>query len=145
MAKGKKGKPAKKNGKPAKKQGSTMSANFAGMAGSFISRDEIYHRLEWYFDHSHNPKGPHTIDPNTPIDAFFENMDPSTGRKVLWVNINKISPTFVPAWKSALFHGVQFPWLSKKDVAIGLRDIQSFGNLIDSAVLTYEHFGWHVS
>jgi hypothetical protein len=35
--------------------------------------------------------------------------------------------------------------LSKKDVAIGLRDIQSFGNLIDSAVLAYEHFGWHVS
>lgn len=134
-----------KKAKPAKKQKLAMTADFAGMAGSFISRDEIYHRLEWYFDHSHNPKGPHAIDPNTPIDAFFQGMDPSTARKVLWVNINKISSTYVPAWKSALFHGVQFPWTSKPNVAIGLRDIQSFGNLIDSAVLTYEHFGWHVS
>ncbi|MGY4167557.1 hypothetical protein [Bradyrhizobium sp. USDA 4529] len=121
------------------------SAEFLGMTGGFISRDEIYHRLEWYFDHSHNPRGPHSIDPNTPIDAFFQGMDAATGRKVLWVNINKISPTYVPAWRSALFHGVQFPWTSKPDVAIGLRDIQSFGNLIESAVLTYEHFGWRVS
>ncbi|MBB4398542.1 hypothetical protein [Bradyrhizobium sp. ERR14] len=120
-------------------------AEFLAMTGGFISRDEIYHRLEWYFDHSHNPRGPHTIDPNSPIDAFFQGMDPATGRKILWVNINKISPTYVPAWRSALFHGVQFPWTSKPDVAIGLRDIQSFGNLIDSAVLTYEHFGWRVS
>lgn len=134
-----------KKGKKVKVAAAEPAAEFLGMTGGFISRDEIYHRLEWYFDHSHNPRGPHTIDPNTPIEAFFQGMDPATGRKVLWVNINKISPTYVPAWRSALFHGVQFPWTSKPDVAVGLQDIQSFGNLIDSAVLTYEHFGWRVS
>lgn len=134
-----------KKGKKAGSKVAAAPANFSGMVGGFISRDEIYHRLEWYFDHSHDPKGPHTIDPNTPIDAFFQGMDSSTARQVLWVNINKISPTYIPAWRSPLFHGVQFPWQSKDDVAIGIRDIQSFGNLIDSAVLTYEHFGCRVS
>src|SRR4051812_24142543 len=46
----------------------TAIATFAAMTGGFIARDEIYHRLEWYFDHSHDPRGPHTIDPNTPLD-----------------------------------------------------------------------------
>jgi hypothetical protein len=132
-------------GPKAKRLAAAQNDKFLGMAGQFILRDEIYHRLEWYFDHSHDPRGPHTIDPNTPIDAFFQGMDPSTARKVLWVNINKISPTYIPAWRSPLFHGVQFPWESAPKVAIGIRDLQSFGNLIDSAVLTYEHVGWRVS
>jgi len=119
--------------------------SFAGMASAYITRDEIYHRLEWYFDQSHNPHAPHVIEPNMPIDLFFHGMDSATARKVLFVNINKISSTYVPAWRSALFHGVQFPWASRPDVAIGHRDIQSFGNLIDSAVLAYEYFGWHVT
>lgn len=72
-------------------------------------------------------------------------MDPATGRQVLWVNVNKISATYIPAWRSALFHGVQFPWQSQPPVAIGIRDIQTLGNLIDSAVLTYRHFGWRVT
>lgn len=72
-------------------------------------------------------------------------MDPATGRQVLWVNINKISSTYIPAWRSALFHGVQFPWPSEAPNAIGIRDIRTFGNLIDSAVLTYRHFGWRVT
>jgi hypothetical protein len=135
----------KKAKKAAKRATTRRTANFEAMGGGTISRDEIYHRLEWYFDHSHNPQGPHTIDPNTPIDSFFQGMYPSTGRQVLWVNINKISSTYVPGWRSALFHGVQFPWQSQTPIAIGIRDIQSFGNLIDSGVLTYKHFGWRVT
>jgi hypothetical protein len=130
-----------------KKQTTVEAANatFAAMTGGFIARDEIYHRLEWYFDHSHDPRGPHTIDPNTPLDAFFQGMDSGTARQVLWVNINKISSTYIPAWHSALFHGVQFPWISSPPIAIGIRDVQTFENLIESAVLTYQHFGWRVS
>lgn len=139
MAKGKKAKNA------AAGTAAAPPANLSAMVGGFISRDEIYHRLEWYFDHSHDPRGPHTIDPNTPIDAFFQGMDSATARQVLWVNINKISPTYIPAWRSPLFHGVQFPWQSVAGVSIGIRDLQTFGNLIDSTVLTYQHFGWRVS
>jgi hypothetical protein len=135
---------AKKAKKSAEPGAGNVSA-FTATAGGLISRDEIYHRLEWYFDHSHDPQRGHTIDPNTPIDSFFQGMDPATGRQVLWVNINKISPTYIPAWRSALFHGVQFPWISQPPIAIGIRDIQSLGNLIDSAVLTYQHFGWRVT
>jgi hypothetical protein len=134
-----------KSANKAAKPGVAGAAAFAATVGGSISRDEIYHRLEWYFDHSHNPQGKHTIDPNTPIDSFFQGMDPATGRQVLWVNINKISPTYIPAWRSALFHGVQFPWISQSPIAIGIRDIQSFGNLIEAAVLTYRHFGWSVT
>lgn len=139
MAKTKKTK--KKAGKRERAQNISLEAVGVGA----ISQDEIYHRLEWYFDHTHNPTRGHSIDPNTPIDSFFQGMDPATGRQVLWVNINKISPTYIPAWRSPLFHGVQFPWESLPPGAIGIRDIQSFGNLIDSAVLTYRHFGWRVT
>ncbi|MBB5052783.1 hypothetical protein HNQ36_002757 [Afipia massiliensis] len=119
--------------------------DFQATAAGSITEDEIYHRLEWFFDPRHDPAKGHSIDPNTPIEKFFQNMDPSTGRTVLWVNINKASPTYFPAWRSALFHGVQFPWTSQKPIAIGIRDIQNFGKLIDSAVLSYQHVGWQVS
>jgi hypothetical protein len=121
-----------------------LAARFDAMVAGSITRDEIYHRLEWYFDQRHDPRRGHGIDPNSPIDGFFQGMDGATGRQVLWVNLNRISATFSPAWQSALFHGIQFPWTSKPPTAIGLRDIQTFGNLIDSAVLTYRHFGWNV-
>jgi hypothetical protein len=93
---------------------------------------------------SHDPKGPHTIPPNTPITAFFHGMPPDVGKQVLYANLNKVSGTYFPAWNSALFHGVTFPWTSLPPVAIGVRDLQTFGNLIECTVLTYTHFGWHV-
>lgn len=118
---------------------------FAATGGGTITESEIYHRLEWYFDQRHDPTKGHSIDPNTPIEKFFHNMDPATGRQVLWVNLNKASPTYFPAWRSALFHGIRFPWISEKPAAIGIRDVQNFGDLIDSAVLSYRHFGWQVN
>jgi hypothetical protein len=134
----------KKAKKPAKAGAANVSA-FTATGGGSISQDEIYHRLEWYFDHSHDPQRGHTIDPNTPIDSFFQGVDPARGRQVLWVNINKISPTYIPAWRSALFHGVDFPWPSHSEITIGIRDIQSFGNLIDAAVRNYTQSGWNVT
>lgn len=147
MAKTAKNKPAKKAAKPKKtvKRARKPRIVLEAVGGGSITRDEIYHRLEWYFDHSHDPRRGHSIDPNSAIEAFFQGMDPATGRQVLWVNINKISSTYIPAWRSALFHGVQFPWPSEAPNAIGIRDIRTFGNLIDSAVLTYRHFGWRVT
>ncbi|MCK1654665.1 hypothetical protein IVA88_24930 [Bradyrhizobium sp. 149] len=58
---------------PKKKKGASRAPRkpvvFETVAGGSIRRDEIYHRLEWYFDHSHNPGRGHSIDPNTPMTA----------------------------------------------------------------------------
>jgi hypothetical protein len=108
---------------------------------STISRDEIYHRLEWYFNASHNPMGPHVIAETAPIGPFLQNLTPAD----LFVNINKASTVYVPAWSSPLFNGVQFPWDSLPGVVIGIKDVKTFGNLIDSGAASYRHFGWQVT
>jgi len=136
---------AKSKSKPTgSSQAESALASFSGTMPQTISRDEIYHRLEWYFDKSHDPLGPHTINPSTPIEAFFAGLDPVTGRQVLWSNINKASSIYFHAWNSALFHGVQVPWPSSPPIAIGIKDIKTFGDLINAYVLAYTHFGWHV-
>jgi hypothetical protein len=118
-----------------------LPAAFKGAAMSTISRDEIYHRLEWYFHASHDPHGPHVIPPAAPIGPFLKNLTLAD----LYININKQSSTYVPAWNSALFNGVQFPWDSVPGVFTGIRDLKTFGDLINCAVASYNHFGWQVT
>jgi hypothetical protein len=120
---------------------STLPVKFKGASMSTISRDEIYHRLEWYFRASHDPQGPHVIPPAAPIGPFLNNLTPSD----LWVNMNKQSSVYVPAWRSALFNGVQFPLVSVPNVVTGIADVKTFGDLIDCAVASYTHFGWQVT
>jgi hypothetical protein len=115
-------------------------AGFAGSIAQTISRNEIYHRLEWYFDRSHDPHGPHTIPPSTKVTNLLNNLSLAD----LYVNINKVSQTYIPAWNSMLFHGVTIPWVSKPNVAIGIKDVKTMGDLIDSLVLSYQHAGWKV-
>lgn len=105
-----------------------------------ISRDEIYHRLEWYFDSSHNPHGPHSIPPGTSISLLLHNL----GLQDLYVNINRVSQTYIPAWTSLLFNGVVIPWISAPGVAIGIQDVKTMDDLINCLVLSYQHAGWHV-
>gem|GEM_PF-4838355 len=116
------------------------AVKFLGTRQSTITRDEIYHRLEWYFDRAHNPNGVHMISPGAPISALLRNLTLAN----LYENINRISPIFTPAWNSALFHGVRIPWVSQPPTAIGIQDVRSFGDLINSVVLSYQHFGWRV-
>lgn len=145
---GKTGKKRKnlRKGKPASKMVTISAmASFTGTAQQSITRNEIYHRLEWYFDARHDPTGPHTIDPTAPIEAFFGGLDGNTGREVLYFNINKASRTYVPAWASPLFHAVQIPWESLPPVALGIKDVKTFGDLIQSLVLSYRHLGWIVT
>ena len=136
---------AKKRGaakrKPTRASASALPARFTGAVPGTITRDEIYHRLEWFFDASHNPRGPHRINPNTPIGRFFSGADPSTGRQILWNSLNQASQQFFPAWNSRLFHGVLVPWASQLPAAIGIRDVQEFGGLINAFVLAYTHAG----
>ena len=106
-----------------------------------ISRDEIYHRLEWYFDKSHDPNGPHTIAPTAQISALLHGLALSD----LYVNINKASQTYYPAWQSTLFHGVQIPWISAPSGSIGIKDIKIFGDLINCLVGAFGHAGWKVT
>lgn len=122
----------------------TLAKRFTGVAARRISRDEIYHRLEWYFDAVHNPNGSHSIPPATPIEAFFQGIDPVTGRVVLYTSLNRSSSNYVPSWQSMLFHGVQIPWESPPDVP-GMRDLKNFGQLINLYVLSYRHVGWTVT
>lgn len=119
-------------------------ANFEGAFGLKISRNEIYHRLEWFFIPAHNPAGPHRINPNAPIEQFFNGMDPLSGRGNLWVRLNKASQTFIPAWNSQLFHGIQLPWESRKDVSIGIRDVKKFGDLLRAYEYGYIYAGYAV-
>lgn len=123
-----------------KKAQHAATVSFSGTMPQTISRDEIYHRLEWYFDRSHDPHGPHTIPPATVITALLHNL----GLEDLYVNINRVSQTYIPAWNSQLFHGVLIPWISKPNVAIGIKDIKTMGDLINCLVLSYKHAGWHV-
>jgi hypothetical protein len=123
----------------------TVLGAFAGTKQQTIARDEIYHRLEWYFNVRHDPTSPHQIDPATPIELFFENMAPATVRYVLHTNFNRNSGNYVPAWRSALFHGVQIPWASQPPVAVGVRDVRTFSDLITCVALAYTHVGWNVT
>jgi hypothetical protein len=108
---------------------------------STISRDEIYHRLEWYLKASHDPNGTHVIPPAAPIGPFLQSLTLAD----LFVNINKASSVYVPAWKSPLFNGVQFPWDSLAGVVTGIKDVQTFGDLLDCAAASYGHAGWQVT
>jgi hypothetical protein len=115
-------------------------SSFLGAKPRSITRDEIYHRLEWYFHASNDPQGPHTIAPTAPMSALLHGLSLSD----LYININKASQTFVPAWNSTLFHGVQIPWISAPSGAIGIKDIKTFGDLINCLVGAYSHAGWKV-
>lgn len=130
--------PKKKSGKG---KGRAATAVFAGTMSRTISRDEIYHRLEWYFDKSHDPHGPHTIPPATLITTLLHNL----GLEDLYVNLSRASQMYVPAWNSQLFHGVAIPWISEAGVAIGIKDVKTMGDLINSFVLSYKHAGWQVT
>lgn len=130
----------KSNRGPLKKP-QALPTSFSGAVRSTIGRDEIYHRLEWYFHASHDPNGPHVIPPTAPIGAFLKNLTLAD----LYININKQSSVYVPAWNSALFNGVQFPWDSLAGVVVGVKDLKTFRDLIDCAVASYRHFGWHVT
>ena len=123
------------------KNGKSKKVAFSGTLPQTISRDEIYHRLEWYFDRSHDPHGPHTIPPKTAITALLHNL----GLQELWVNINRASQTYIPAWTSQLFHGVVIPWLSEPKVALGIKDVKTMGDLINCLVMSYQHAGWKVN
>lgn len=118
-----------------------QKAQFLGTLQKTISRDEIYHRLEWYFNASHDPYGRHTIAPSAPITKLLH----GTTLEDLYININKASQTYYPAWSSTLFNGVQIPWISLPNVAIGIKDIKTFGDLINCLVLSYKHAGWNVT
>jgi hypothetical protein len=119
---------------------SRAARNFTGSLSGTISRDEIYHRLEWYFDRSHNPHGPHSIPPGTSIGLLLHNL----GLQDLYVNINRASQMYVPAWGSMLFNGVIIPWISAPGVAIGVKDVKTLDDLINCLVLSYQHAGWNV-
>ena len=67
-----------------------------------ITRSNIYHRLEWYVDGSHDPNGNHTIDPSAKIEAFFDGYSPSEARQILYVSLRGICDDFVPAFQSML-------------------------------------------
>jgi len=127
---------------PAQSLAQSVSAQ-AGPVGatSSITRDEIYHRLEYYFHAGNSPTGPHVISPAAPIGPLLKNL----GLSDLFININRQSGVFVPAWNSPLFHGVQFPWDSLPPTVIGIKDVRVFGDLIESAVDSYRHFGWQVT
>jgi hypothetical protein len=134
---------AKKAGvakKAAAGRAALRQTNFTATLAGTISKDEIYHRLEWYFDRSHDPHGVHTIPPGTPIGSFLHNL----GLQDLYVNINRASQTYMPAWTSMLFNGVIIPWISQAGVAIGIQDVKTLGDLIDCLVLSYQHAGWRV-
>lgn len=120
------------------------ASGFTPVAAGSISKNEIYDRLEWFFHVSHAPGTPHQINPAAPIGALFANLQPPTLHQVLFVNINKASQTFVPAWKSPLFHGIDIPWVSKKPIALGIRDVKTFGDLLTSVAKSYSHAGWNV-
>lgn len=118
-----------------------LSLAFTGAAARSISREEIYHRLNWYFDPGHNPVGPFTIAPNVPISALLHNL----GLADLFVNINRASDTFMPAWNSQLFHGVDIPYVSAVPGGIGIQDIKTFGDLVTCTVAAYKSAGWTVT
>ena len=124
-----------------KPKGRTTAAAFSGTLSRTISRNEIYHRLEWYFDKGHDPHGKHTIPPATPITSLLHNL----GLEDLYVNLSRASQMYVPAWNSQLFHGVAIPWISQLGAAIGIKDVKSMGDLINSFVLSYRHAGWQVT
>jgi hypothetical protein len=133
-------------GKKAKKAASVQAApalatkEFLGTIAQSISSDEIYHRLEWYFDRSHDPHGVHRIPPDTAISLLLHGL----GLEDLYVNINRVSQTYFPAWNSPLFHGVIIPWISAPGIALGIKDVKSMGDLIDCLTKSYQHAGWKV-
>jgi hypothetical protein len=116
----------------------------ATTASARITRDEIYHRLEWFFDPRHNPAGPHRIPPSVPLEKFSSGVDPSTAREMLWASLKRASSTYTPAWRSPLFHGVQLPWESTPPLQ-GVRDAKVFGDLITRYAQAYMHAGWSVT
>jgi hypothetical protein len=122
-----------------KRGASLKPQTFQGTLPSTISEDEIYHRLEWFFESSHNPHGPHTIPPDTAIGLLLKNLS----LEDLYNALTRASQIYVPAWTSMLFHGVAIPWVSGTG-AVGVRDVKTFGDLIRCLVLSYKHAGWKV-
>lgn len=113
-----------------------LAANeaFSGTISHTISRDEIYHRLEWYFDKSHDPNGVHMIPPGTAIGSLFRGI----GLSDLYINISRAAQLFIPAWNSPLFNGVHIRWESPN----GFKDVKNMGNLIECLVSSYKLAGW---
>src|ERR1022692_3939219 len=117
-----------------------LPAAFQGATPQSISRDEIYHRLEWYLNVSHDPTGPHLIPPGASITPFLKNITLTT----FWQNINNHSSLYVPAWQSPLFNGVKFP-LNSGPGAVGILNVKTMEDLIECAVDSYKHAGWQVT
>lgn len=117
------------------------AAAFSGARIRSIKRNEIYHRLEWFFDKSHNPAGQHKIPPAVPIALLWRNLPLES----LCVSMNQ-QTAIIPAWNSPLFHNVPIPWVSGPTPgAIGIRDVKNFGDLIDCVVSAYGVAGWNVT
>ena len=110
------------------------SNGFTGALPGTISRDEISHRLEWYFDKSHNPHGPHSIPPGTSIGLLLHGLT----LQDLYVNMQRASQTYIPAWTSMLFNGVLIQWTG------GVEGVKSMDDLIDCMVRCYQSAGWRV-
>jgi hypothetical protein len=132
-------KPARK-ARVAKRKTPVVSAALPGVNGftatlpGTTSRDEIYHRLEWYFDKSHDPHGLHTIPPGTSIGLLLHGLT----LQDLYINMQRASQTYIPAWSSMLFNGVVIPWTG------GIEGVKSMDDLIDCLVRCYQSAGWHV-
>ena len=124
----------------AKRKAPVVSAALSGVNGftatlpGTTSRDEIYHRLEWYFDKSHNPHGLHTIKSDTSIGLLLHGLT----LQDLYVNMQRASQTYIPAWSSMLFNGVLIPWTG------GIEGVKSMDDLINCLVRSYQSAGWRV-
>ncbi len=114
---------------------------FSGVRTRSITRNEIYHRLEWFFDRHHDPSGKHTIPPAAPIAGLWRNLPLES----LCVSMNQ-QVAVIPAWNSPLFHNVPIPWVSGTiPGSIGVKDVKNFGDLVDCVVFAYSVAGWNVS
>ncbi len=114
---------------------------FAGTQPRTITRDEIYHRLEWYFNASHDPAGTTHYSSNgayecvtswvparpnctkTSIKPVRLSIPPGTARCFMVCNSLDINAERSP----------------------GVKDIKTFGDLINCVVGAYGHAGWKVT
>jgi hypothetical protein len=105
----------------------------ANFAGASVSRDEIYYRLEWVFTNKYDPSSPHVIAPIAQISALLKHLT----LEDLWEKLDRVSPQ--------AFHGITIPWLSNAPNYPGVKDVKTFGDLINVIVGAYRKAGWTVS
>jgi hypothetical protein len=121
--------------------GVSQTQSFQGVSAGTISRDEIYHRVEWYFDRNHSPQGPHQIPPNVAMSLLLRNVTMQT----FYVNLCRAGQTFFPAWGSMLLHGVAIPWVASAPGIPGISNCTVFGDVVVCICASYGHAGWRVT